>query len=216
MVIRSSIDSLIIFLVSLSLVTIIYMYDIYIISTCTYYINNVFIFTKPIDNNSQVVRINILLFRHSRNIVYYVWVCVILGECIEVCHGGYKGEYEHVYVWRGGGTSITKSMYITILRDTCDYENMLLCFSSFFTYVQILIALVFAISTHLLVHTECPVFMSVGYIPVMCAYVCDPYDIVIHVIIILSHFSNYIDHSSDIEPWKLFISMGNMQFQHTL
>ena len=64
-------------------------------------------------------------------IVYYVWVCVILGEYIEVCHGGYKGEYEHVYVWRGGGTSITKSMYITILRVTCDYENMLLCFSSF-------------------------------------------------------------------------------------
>ena len=67
MVIRSSIDCLTIFLVSLSRVTILYMYDIYIISTCTYYINNVFIFTKPIDNNFQVVRINILLFRHSRN-----------------------------------------------------------------------------------------------------------------------------------------------------
>ena len=34
---------------------------------CAYYINNVFIFTKPIDNNSQVVQIDILLFRHSRN-----------------------------------------------------------------------------------------------------------------------------------------------------
>ena len=30
----------------------------------------------------------------------------------------------------------------------CVNENMLLCFSSFFTYVQILIALVFAISTY--------------------------------------------------------------------
>ena len=166
-----------------------------------------------------ILRWSELIYYYSdtvKIIVYYVWVCVILGECIEVCHGGYKGEYEHVYVWRGGGTSITKSMYITILRVTCDYENMLLCFSSFFTYVQILIALVFAISTHLLVHTECPVFMSMGYIPVMCAYVCDPYDIVIHIIIILSHFSNYTDHSSDIEPWKLFISIGNIQFQHTL
>ena len=25
-------------------------------------------------------------------IVYYVWVCVILGECIEVCHVGIKGS----------------------------------------------------------------------------------------------------------------------------
>ena len=50
-----------------------------------------------------------------------------------------------------------------------------------------------------ILNVECPVFMSVCYKPVMCVYVCDPYDIVIHVIIILSHFFNYIDHSSDIE-----------------
>ena len=72
-------------------------------------------------------------------IVYYVWGCVVLGECLELCHGGYEGEYEHVYVFRGGSTSITKSMYIHILGVTCDYENVLLCFSNFFTYFQILI-----------------------------------------------------------------------------
>ena len=57
--------------------------------------------------------------------------------------------------------------------------------------------------------------MSVGCIHVMCAYVCNPYDIVMHVIIMLSHFSNYIDHGSDIEQRNIFISIGNMQFQHT-
>ena len=149
-------------------------------------------------------------------IVYYVWGCVVLGECLELCHGGYEGEYEHVYVFRGGSTTITKSMYIHILGVTCDYENVLLCFSSFFTYVQIIISLMFAISTHFLVHTEFPVLMSVCYIHVMYAYVSDPYDIVIHVIIIVSPFSNYINHSSDIEQWKLCISIGNKQFQHTL
>ena len=89
-------------------------------------------------------------------------------------------------------------------------------FRLFFTYEKILVALVIEISTHLLVHIECQVFMAVGYVPVMCAYVCDPYDIVIHVIMILSPFSNYIDHNSDIEQRKICMSIGNMQFQHTL
>ena len=40
MVIRSSIESLTLFLASSFLVTILYMYDIYIISTCIYFINN--------------------------------------------------------------------------------------------------------------------------------------------------------------------------------
>ena len=64
-------------------------------------------------------------------ILYYVCGCMVLGECLEICHGGDEGEYENVYVWRGGGTSITKSVYINILKVTCDYENMLLCFSIF-------------------------------------------------------------------------------------
>ena len=109
-------------------------------------------------------------------IVYYVWGCVVLVECLEVCHGGYEGEYEHVYVFMGGSTSITKGMHIHILGVRCDYENVLLCISYFFTYVQILISLMFAISTHFLVDTEFPIFMSVCYIHVMYAYVCDPYD----------------------------------------
>ena len=141
MVIRSSIDCLTIFLVSLSRVTILYMYDIYIISTCTYYITKVFYLPNQL---TIILRWSKLIYYYSDTleiILYYVWVCVVLGECLEVCNGGDEGKYEHVYVWRGGGTSITKSMYINILRVTCDYENMLLCFSIFFTYVQLLIAL---------------------------------------------------------------------------
>ena len=29
-------------------------------------------------------------------ILYYVWGCVVLGECLELYHGGYEVEYEHV------------------------------------------------------------------------------------------------------------------------
>ena len=86
----------------------------------------------------------------------------------------------------------------------------------FFTYDKILVTLVIEISTHLLVHIEYQVFMYVSYVPVMCVYICDPYHIVIIVIIIASHFPNYIDHNSDIEQRKICISIGHMQFHDTL
>ena len=55
------------------------------------------------------------------------------------------------------------------MRVMCDYKNMLMCSSYFIIYIHMLVLLVFAISTHLLVHTECSVFISVDYTPVMCA-----------------------------------------------
>ena len=42
-------------------------------------------------------------------IVYYVWWCVVLGECLEVCPGGYEGEYEHVYVFNNNDNIYLKS-----------------------------------------------------------------------------------------------------------
>ena len=60
-----------------------------------------------------ILRWSELIYYYSETveiIVYYVWGCVGLGECFEVCQGGCEGEYEYMYVLGVG---------VRVLRRVC-------------------------------------------------------------------------------------------------
>ena len=66
------------------------MHDIYIIYTCMYYISYVFIFTKPIDNNSPVGRNEWIIIYGRVRFWASAWMCVMMGArvCMNMCMSG--------------------------------------------------------------------------------------------------------------------------------
>ena len=90
-------------------------------------------------------------------ILYYECKCVLWDGYMKTCLGG--------YLWGDVGGGLKQGIYINIWRCEIDYEYLF--FNGYATYDHMLVIYNFALSTHLIVHTGCQLYVHMSYISML-------------------------------------------------